>query len=213
MAGDDLYAKLTATSTAPTRRVTPSRTRRSSGGYQPGRLAALKAQAGRSGGRGGGLPSPRTYSAGRDAAESLMEDLGRVDNSLLGQIGNEVRAAVTQGPAQILKAGFGTTIGPIRAAVDLVKDGELRGDGLYGAFKEYQPLPAMMSDSLENTYRRNIDPLTPWNWEGPGGVVNNWQEASAQNRIAAAIFEDVGNAALVSSGEQPFDALANVAQD
>lgn len=128
-----------------------------------------------------------------------MAGFERDDNSLLGQLQNEVKAAVTQGPSQILKAGFNTATGGVRAAVDLVKDGELRGDGgLYGLYKEYAPLPNMVTDSLENTYRRNLDPLTPWNWEGPGGVVKNWQEASDENRTIASIFEDVGNAAIVA---------------
>jgi hypothetical protein len=137
--------------------------------------------------------------AGREAAEGLMAGFERDDNSLLGQLQNEVKAAVTQGPSQILKAGVQTTLGPIRAAVDLVKDGELRGDGgIYGAYKEYAPLSQMVSDSLENSYRRNIDPITPWNWEGPSGVVENWKEASDENRTISAIFEDVGNAAIVA---------------
>jgi hypothetical protein len=130
---------------------------------------------------------------------SLTDGFERGNASIFGQIVNEVKAAVTQGPAQILKAGAMTTLGPIRAAVDLAKDGELRGDGgLYGVYKEYAPLSQMVSDSLENTYRRNLDPLTPWNWEGPGGVVDNWQEASDEGRTFASIFEDVGNAAIVA---------------
>lgn len=137
--------------------------------------------------------------AGRQAATDLMAGFERDDNSIIGQLQNEVKAAVTQGPAQILKAGLQTALGPVRAAVDVVKDGELRGDGgIYGLYKEYAPLSQMVSDSLENTYRRNIDPITPWNWEGPGGVVDNWQEASDENRTVSAIFEDVGNAAIVA---------------
>lgn len=124
--------------------------------------------------------------AGRAAADRLMQHFEREDTSFLGQVGNEVQAAVTQGPAQILKAGIGTTLGPIRAAVDLVKDGELRGDGgWHGAFKEYQPLPAAMSDSLENTARFAMDP------------VDTWREAADENRTASLLFETVGNAALV----------------
>lgn len=145
----------------------------------------------------------------------MMRDFERDDTSLLGQIGNEIQAAVTQGPAQILKAGVGTLVGPVRFGVDVISDptkvgrrlgsayaangGGLRGiaGSVDAATDEYAPLPAMMADSLENTYRRNIDPLTPWNFEGPGGVIENWKEASDENRTAASIFEDVGNAAIV----------------
>jgi len=124
----------------------------------------------------------------------------RPDNSLGGQLKNEITAAVTQGPSQIIKKFVGTTTGPVRAAVDAVKDGGLRGDGgVYGAYKEYVPLPNMVTDSLENTYRRNIDPLTPWNWEGPGGIQRNWKEASDEHGTVGAIFEDVGNAAIVGA--------------
>jgi len=163
--------------------------------------------------------------AGRD---QFLEDRGLSDwkpgdTSITSQIRGVIKSA-PYGVLDFAKAVGNVPYSAARAGVDLARNipgaNDLIGgqsnldmsgnwmQDIQAGFREYVPLAADMATSVNQSYQRNISPLTNPLLEGrPQDLVNaprelyrNWREQSDQGTIIQAFTEDAGNAALVAGG-------------